>query len=1289
MSCETLADEHTYIRERLETVMREWSKAIQERTSRVGTIMRDWETTKTRVEEFLSDKGTAVRDRAVRRLERFLDAEDKGKVADEEYRFSKRDLDRVLKSDPIYIEKKKQMDLAEATVRRLQKSLDSLNIKWYSPEAWGLKSKKLDVPLLRHFRGLETSEDSLALKQAQAEVRRSIATNKEIVQQNMHDIEQLRRNILENHLSLYKARLVQAHVTEVNDLHRGFEDFKLQLKASVQEFISFVQEFQEELMQLKAQYTKTETEWQHMLEETSVEIEAACKAAVKQARKILNQMDPDFLERFLKRSGDDYRMLPPPSLSKATSKCAPPAAGDAPRMINPMQYQRLVADLFARDKDNDAKGLLVYHDMGTGKTCSIVMIVSSLYRYYAQNPISAAPPIAMIYVQSNSSLANYVKQVNVGCGSGELWENVPVHGKDSTLHYKVLNPSNKRVVMQVVIHRMTVQLPDKIARILRDGYEKVQMEKDYCGNMVSVPSDPQIVVPHRGIVIVDEAHNLIDPSQIKAGNQTVDPNMSVWIKKQLFQRRDIPLVLATGTPVIGENIGNLIRLLDLVRRPCNLSQYLGVLKNDEISYEKEDLIEKYFTETALSREAKAVPESAYFASKKKEPEPEPEVDARTFEWKENMEKFVYYLIHAYISFITLSRDPERYPRLVAKLMNHGPLLKGGFVVDVSIQNGIPDFSNITQNSSARDPATILYIPTSQQHWEVMNPKVSGATLRRRAGQPIPNKWYVMLYLMTYPPYRAFKHFLYHPSITSSAEWNSFRRHSSTTQDDMGFISWIYSVPDMHDPSRAAGILEIPYQEEIFAGFKEKVNDNVGKYGELALEVTTKELVDKWYAWFDGLDPSDPIRRARDRCAYLRKDTTTVAKTSPFRATEVLLGIYNHERNKTGTIIRYLFANGFHKEGIDVKMTQIVHITEPPSSRNHRMQAQARITRFCSFALEEDIKRWETMSFVYVAKEPEGYSGDKNSYEVTYIQQGNMGSPSELMLDLMEKSALDCELYKNYLQRGECFLNTLNTRNKDETMVAMRNGYCWDPTQSNVREGTLRPAVVGFVKDDRGGINTLEDCYANQMVPGKLLEYTEKDAEMYLLLQHYGYKVKALSNRNLLKQFDQMVRRAVVQKVVDTEDRAWGGEPQEKQQRRIMSRLLGAFHVGAWNTQNEEQQNSEYRLSISFDHGVQVLTMLRWLQYNPPAIGNAVLFLLDEKRNAADPEYVEELDKRVRNRVVAHQIITDRRHKTEQIILDILTRIDDMQAGLKQKYEYMMSMMHRLNVRWEHDYEDLS
>lgn len=373
---------------------------------------------------------------------------------------------------------------------------------------------------------------------------------------------------------------------------QGLKEKLEDLTISIQEVHSAFQSYLDESNQLWNQYkTFLQTQKSFILNTFSPP-STQIKKKKNHFDNLPPQKEPNFTKNLLNALGNEYDLPAPPTAQPGLQ------SGCVQGPFSQKPYQKLIAQLASPEIKMN---LLIYHDMGTGKTCSITLAILQMARYYMENPPpQKIIPGVLVLIQNTGNIPRYYAEYKKGCRDIG-WSETTFQLKHQNGHWLFRSSATDSLFFEVLVHKMTTQ-----------HYLK-RWEK---GN----PTSPKL--PQMGAVFIDEAHNLFNTRWL---NTSVNNYASSYLS-QIRARPDLKLFFFTGTPVADTN--------------CffHLTQLLDVLKHSNPK-EKETLscptnketVEKWFMESG--------------------------------EWQPGAQEKFYRAVHGYVSYLTLEHDPSVYPRL--------------------------------------------------------------------------------------------------------------------------------------------------------------------------------------------------------------------------------------------------------------------------------------------------------------------------------------------------------------------------------------------------------------------------------------------------------------------------------------------------------------------------------------------------------------------------------------------------------------------------------------------------
>jgi len=287
-----------------------------------------------------------------------------------------------------------------------------------------------------------------------------------------------------------------------------------------------------------------------------------------------------------------------------------------------------------------------------------------------------------------------------------------------------------------------------------------------------------------------------------------------------------------------------------------------------------------------------------------------------------------------------------------------------------------------------------------------------------------------------------------------------------------------------------------------------------------------------------------------------------------RAHRDCLRFFNARGNADGDYISIVFGGRAVKEGVDLMTTNYVHVLQPPSRSSTLSQVARRAARRCSFRYFDDgnVNRWFVSVIIYRTV--------GSSYESVCLDRCMAGpdTPVELALAAMKSAAVDCRIYAN-LTGIRCGPSSP----APPEGLAETGTLCVYP-----RKGAAAPRLISVSAGDGRAQFTEAMCIASEGIPGALLRYDSHDEILYQLLHSCGYSPAPIQPDEAPLLPADFARNA-----------------------RGVS-----LRAGVWL----ESATAEPVLTFSRDTLPEVLA--GWIQSNPRRVGDAVLYLLASKREAA-------------------------------------------------------------------------
>jgi hypothetical protein len=230
-----------------------------------------------------------------------------------------------------------------------------------------------------------------------------------------------------------------------------------------------------------------------------------------------------------------------------------------------LPYQKLVRDYLLAE--SPYRGLLVYHGLGSGKTCSAIAVAESLMSTHK------------IFVMLPASLQDNFKGELRKCGDPfyqeeQHWDVRNIRQHQDIEHARSLGISQKFLDKQmryfVTVPGRPANFKDQPADIRKGISEQISDVIDQRFtfinyNGINKSNIDEIFPPDQSdqfdnsVVIIDEAHNFI-------GNVVNESVSKMKIYDRLYQAKNAKMVLLSGTPIINSP-NEIAFLLNLVRGP--------------------------------------------------------------------------------------------------------------------------------------------------------------------------------------------------------------------------------------------------------------------------------------------------------------------------------------------------------------------------------------------------------------------------------------------------------------------------------------------------------------------------------------------------------------------------------------------------------------------------------------------------------------------------------------------------------------------------------------------------
>ena len=239
---------------------------------------------------------------------------------------------------------------------------------------------------------------------------------------------------------------------------------------------------------------------------------------------------------------------------------------DSDAGFNPMAHQKIVRDYI--NTYSPYRGVLLYHGLGSGKTCSSIIIAEGMK---SEKEIMVLTPASL--------RANYREQLKK-CGDllyvkNQFWEFIdvvknPEHIQTLSELLSIPNETIKRkggawlVNMNKPSNYNTLNLnqkkslDDQIDQMIDNKYQFISYNGLRKQNIKEMTRNYTINPFDNKVIIIDEAHNFVSKIVNKINTKKSDV-MSIQLYEYLMEAVNVKIVLLSGTPII--NYPNEIAIL--------------------------------------------------------------------------------------------------------------------------------------------------------------------------------------------------------------------------------------------------------------------------------------------------------------------------------------------------------------------------------------------------------------------------------------------------------------------------------------------------------------------------------------------------------------------------------------------------------------------------------------------------------------------------------------------------------------------------------------------------------
>lgn len=261
---------------------------------------------------------------------------------------------------------------------------------------------------------------------------------------------------------------------------------------------------------------------------------------MKEDVKKTEDMTFEEFQRYINRVFREYKYKP----IKVENMCA--TKGNDDRIVKFTESQEFVTNYFV--PKHFAKGLLVWHSVGTGKTCTAISVKSFLYERMNYS---------VIWVTRNT-----LKE--------DIWKNMYDKICDHIIREKVKNNKDVTNLRKYLSKRF---LPPMSYRQFSNMLEG---KNDLYNKLVSLNGTDDIL--KNTLVIIDEAHKLYSKDLVAMEK----PNMKV-VEQKIEESSSCKVMLMTGTPIADDPM-EFIKLMNLLMKkdkfPTTFNQFKEEFMDD-------------------------------------------------------------------------------------------------------------------------------------------------------------------------------------------------------------------------------------------------------------------------------------------------------------------------------------------------------------------------------------------------------------------------------------------------------------------------------------------------------------------------------------------------------------------------------------------------------------------------------------------------------------------------------------------------------------------------------------
>lgn len=678
-------------------------------------------------------------------------------------------------------------------------------------------------------------------------------------------------------------------------------------------------------------------------------------------------------------------------------------------------YQTLIADVMDPKASVVPVGIVVGYGTGSGKSA----IGIECCKRYVLAPSSAAaarPPI-LILVPNDNLVANWRSEFQRWCPEADGWTLAPVpkwNKKSSTFGFvlgkKGLGEGASRLI---VLHTMTLALPetlpdawsptsvvlplvpdDKTLRVYTSAEWSAQDLADVQSRARRLETEilkkANIALPDGGLVIVDEGHNLVDPSEI-ANSQT---SITVLAWANAIRASDIRVKKEIMTATFFD--------------PDKLTLSFKLLNSVKPQSEKRRMFEGFWRPLLTIDDSKAETKRLKVAYAKATHAENQHVRLIMKE-----DSFRVNLVDDYgglLYYLTLENDPRVFPQYATDRNR------------VFVWNG-RGLEQLKDNQAAcklpvceipdKWKEQLVYVPMSKKQDSEMR-KAMKADLEKHKKNDVSQ-------IDFGAPKAISKSGMLETWGTrfyTEKEKGSKGSKGTMSNPKMDVVVYLLAAPEYASDkffvfSAAMDNHFLKQVKPFFRGAGYEVWDLQDLNKRVKSGVALSTLVDDVYHHLE----------AKRRVLLL---PTPIGKVNemkdPGLTRRFLIALFNHEQNIQGKYFKMLLGDRKSKEGLSLMYTRHAIMLDEPANQTLMVQSRARITRYCSMS-KLGPKAWTNMRLWQLVSIPASKSnqGQANWTNEEYQLQKRLQRGNEATLEnWLQEIAADCHLFYRYNLVSMCY-----------------------------------------------------------------------------------------------------------------------------------------------------------------------------------------------------------------------------------------------------------------------------